>query len=78
LADVLYREARTLFDAVPSRSQYRLIGVGLSNLVDEGQAGLAGDLLDPQATTRSKAERATDAIRERFGKDAIKKGRALR
>ncbi|MEC8295390.1 MAG: DNA polymerase IV [Pseudomonadota bacterium] len=78
LADVLYHEARALFDAVPGPGPYRLIGVGLSNLVPESQAGLAGDLLDPEAATRSKAERATDAIRERFGKDAIKKGRALR
>lgn len=78
LADVIYHEARALFDAIEGHGPYRLIGVGLSNLVDEGQAGLAGDLLDPQAVTRSKAERATDAIRERFGKDAIKKGRALR
>jgi len=78
LADVVYREARALFDAVPSRRPFRLIGVGLSNLVDAEQAGLARDLLDPEAATRSKAERATDAIRERFGKDAIKKGRSLR
>jgi DNA polymerase-4 len=30
------------------------------------------------AATRRAAERATDAIRARFGKDAIIKGRALR
>jgi DNA polymerase-4 len=36
------------------------------------------DLLDPGAARRRKAEAATDAIRARFGRDAIIKGRALR
>ena len=38
----------------------------------------SGDLLDPQATRRAGAERATDTIRAKFGPDAIVKGRALR
>ncbi|MBR9652330.1 DNA polymerase IV [Thalassovita aquimarina] len=78
LADAIYRNARALFDQLPGRGPYRLIGVGLSELCPEAQADLSGDLLDPGAATRGKAERATDAIRERFGKDAIRKGRALR
>ncbi|QIZ80616.1 DNA polymerase IV [Thalassovita gelatinovora] len=78
LADTIYRNARSLFDQIPGTGPYRLIGVGLSELCPEDQAGLAGDLLDPEAGKRSKAERATDAIRERFGKDMIKKGRSLR
>ncbi len=78
LADAIYRNARALFDQLRGRGPYRLIGVGLSELCPEAQADLSGDLLDPGAATRGKAERATDAIRERFGKDAIRKGRALR
>ncbi|MYM55684.1 DNA polymerase IV [Thalassovita mangrovi] len=78
LADAIYRNARALYDQVPGDGPYRLIGVGISELCPESQADLSGDLLDPDAATRSKAERATDAIRERFGKDAIRKGRALR
>ncbi len=78
LADAIYRNARALYDQVPGDGPYRLIGVGISELCPESQADLSGDLLDPGAATRSKAERATDAIRERFGKDAIRKGRALR
>ncbi|MFT5343589.1 MAG: DNA polymerase-4 [Paracoccaceae bacterium] len=35
-------------------------------------------MLDPGATKRSEAERATDAIRQKFGSKAIVKGRALR
>ncbi|MGJ5621083.1 DNA polymerase IV, partial [Sulfitobacter sp. MF3-043] len=56
----------------------RLIGCGISDLSSPEGADLAGDLLDPNAEKRSKAERATDAIRTRFGNKAIVKGRALR
>ncbi len=78
LADTLYRTARALLDQVPQGAAYRLIGVGLSDLVPETAADRSGDLLDPQATRRAGAERATDAIRAKFGPDAIVKGRALR
>ncbi|MFY0615837.1 DNA polymerase IV [Shimia sp.] len=78
MADTVYRTARSLFDQVGNEGPYRLIGVGLADLVPSAQADLSGDLLDPQATQRAKAERATDAIRERFGSDAILKGRAMR
>jgi DNA polymerase-4 len=78
LADTLYRTARALLDQVPEGAAYRLIGVGLSDLVPETAADRSGDLLDPQATRRAGAERATDAIRAKFGPDAIVKGRALR
>jgi DNA polymerase IV len=78
IADVIYRTARALFDQVGPKGPYRLIGVGLSEIVSDTQADLTHDLLDPTAQKRAEAERAADAIRERFGKDAIVKGRALR
>lgn len=78
LADRIYRTARGLYDAEADKGPFRLIGVGLSDLCPEAQADLSGDLLDPDAVRRQGAERAADAIRERFGKDAIVKGRALR
>ncbi len=78
LADTLYREARALMDQVPTGRAYRLIGVGLSDLVTEAGADRSGDLLDPSAVKRAGAERATDAIRAKFGPEAILKGRALR
>ncbi|MCA3505830.1 MAG: DNA polymerase IV [Rhodobacter sp.] len=77
-ADRLYREARALHDAARDPGPFRLIGVGLSDLTAAGDADRMSDLLDPQAVARRAAERATDAIRARFGKDAIIKGRALR
>lgn len=78
MADTVYRTARGLFDQVGDRGPYRLLGCGLSDLIDAGGADRSGDLLDPQAKRRSEAERATDEIRARFGPDAILKGRALR
>ncbi|THH34834.1 DNA polymerase IV [Aliishimia ponticola] len=77
-ADTVYRTARALFDQVSGEGPFRLLGCGLSHLVPAHQAGSAGDLLDPGAEQRERAERATDKIRERFGADAILKGRALR
>ena len=78
LADRIYRAARELFDAAPHGKPYRLIGVGLSDLVAQDQADRSGNLLDPQEAARIRAERASDAIRKRFGSDAIVKGRSLR
>lgn len=78
MADTLYRTARGLFDQVGDQGPYRLLGVGLSDLVPEEAADLSADLLDPQAAQRRRAERATDEIRKRFGAEAIVKGRAMR
>lgn len=78
LADAIYRTAKALFEQVGDQGPYRLIGCGLSHLIDAEGADLSADLLDPDANKRSAAERATDKIRERFGSDAIKKGRSLR
>jgi DNA polymerase-4 len=78
MADRIYRAARELFDHAGTKGPFRLIGVGIADLVGEDQADLSGDLLDPDAGKRAKAERAADAIRAKFGHDAIIKGRALR
>ena len=78
MADTIYRRARAMFDAAGDGGPYRLIGVGISDIVPETQADLEGDLLDPNASKRADAERAADKIREKFGSKAIIKGRALR
>ncbi|WP_273509227.1 DNA polymerase IV [Planktotalea frisia] len=78
MTDRVYREARALFDTVADQGPFRLIGTGLSDLCKADGADLSGDLLDPDAVKRGKAERATDSIRARFGSDAIMKGRSLR
>ena len=78
IADRIYRTARDLFGQVGPQGPYRLMGVGLSDLVGDADSDLTSDLLDPNAAKRTKAERATDAIRAKFGSDAIVKGRSLR
>ena len=78
MADTIYRVARSLYDAAGNTGPFRLIGVGISDLTSAHDADREGDLLDPDASRRANAERATDKIRAKFGTDAIKKGRALR
>lgn len=78
LADTIYRTARNLFDQVGDEGPYRLLGCGISDLCSADAAEVSGDLLDPDARKRGQAERAADAIRDRFGSNAILKGRALR
>ena len=78
LADTLYRTLRDLFEPLEPSTAYRLIGAGLSDLCDASEAERSYDLLDPNAKQRGAAERATDAVRKKFGNDAIVKGRALR
>jgi len=78
IADVIYRTARGMLDQLLTPGPFRLIGVGLSGLLDESKGDQYADLLDPGAQQRARAERATDKIRERFGREAIVKGRALR
>jgi len=78
MADRIYRTARALFEQVGDQGPYRLIGVGISDITPEDEADLTGDLLDPQAVARTRAERAADKIKEKFGPDAILKGRSLR
>jgi DNA polymerase-4 len=77
-ADRIWRAAQEMLAALPPGVAYRLIGVGLSEIGPEAGADQTDDLLDPEAGRRAAAERATDAIRARFGKDAIIKGRSLR
>jgi len=78
IADRIYRTARNLFDQTSHAGSYRLIGVGISNLVSETNSHPTGDLLDPNERNRAKAERATDKIRAKFGSGSIVKGRSLR
>lgn len=78
LTSRIYRAAADLMAPLAGRGPFRLIGVGISDLAGEETADLSRDLLDPQAGRRAAAERATDAIRQRFGMDAIITGRALK
>ena len=78
MADRIYAAAAELLRQAPAQGPWRLLGVGISELGPAEGADRSGDLLDPGAAARAGAERALDAIRARFGEDAILKGRALR
>ena len=78
LADTLYHSLSALLDQLEKGQAYRLLGAGLSDLCPEQEAELYPDLLNIRASQRGKAERASDVIREKFGPNAIIKGRSLR
>jgi DNA polymerase-4 len=79
LADVIFETSRQLLRQVMADkpgAHYRLIGVGVSSLVDAAQADPL-DLGDPDKEKRKAAEQAMDKLRDKFGKDTIQKGRGL-
>jgi DNA polymerase IV len=78
MADVIYTHAKPLLQSVLDKAPFRLIGVGISTLSKVDDIHSMGNLLDPDAGRREQVERAADKIREKFGKSAILKGRALR
>ncbi len=75
-ARVLFATARGLLRPQADGRRFRLIGVGLSGLMEgAGEAGL----FDPQDEARAlTTETAVDGLRARFGKAAVITGRALR
>lgn len=78
LADVIFRAGRKLLKPETDGTAYRLIGIGVANLVTATGGMQMGDLLDPEANRRAAAERAVDKVRAKFGKEMIDKGRGIR
>jgi DNA polymerase-4 len=74
-AKSLFAVAREMLAKETGRAAFRLIGVGLSSLVPDGDA--EADFLDGEARAL-KAEQAADSLRGRFGPRALMSGRALR
>jgi DNA polymerase-4 len=72
----IYQAARTLLAARDVRRAVGTLGVGLSGLVDEeaGQLDLFGESSPPR---NQRLETAMDAIRDRFGEDAVQRARLL-
>jgi len=71
----LFAVTRELLAAEPRGRSYRLIGAGLSDFIDAAD-GL--DLFAEEERRERRGEQALDALRERFGRDAVITGRALR
>ncbi|MEJ2436311.1 MAG: DNA polymerase IV, partial [Pseudolabrys sp.] len=73
LASRIFAAGRELLRREVGQTRFRLIGIGVSNLIDSDGNDLA-DLLDRRS---AQAEHAVDALRARFGKAAVIKGLAL-
>lgn len=73
LADRIFSAARPLLLRETGTTRYRLLGVGITHLV---QATNTPDVesLDATAAARGKAELAMDKLREKFGQEAIERG----
>ena len=76
LAEEIYRVAKDLLEPEISGRKFRLIGVGATRLGSPEKADQP-DFLDPKRQERADIERAMDAVRDRFGGEAIVKGRSL-
>jgi DNA polymerase-4 len=79
LADVIFTIGKKMMQQVLAdkpNTKFRLIGIGVAGLVDELLADPL-DLADPDKGKRKAAEQALDSLRDKFGKDSIKKGRSL-
>lgn len=78
LAHVLYKHACFLLHRSIGNFSFRLIGLGLSHLIDTDVSVADADLLQSETNQRTEIERLTDQIRARFGVGTINFGRALR
>jgi DNA polymerase IV len=74
--DEIYQAALTLLAARDPRRTVGTLGVGLSGLIDgdDPQLDLFGEPAKPR---RERLEAAVDAIRNRFGEDAVQRSRLL-
>ncbi len=55
---------------------FRLIGIGVHDLGPAGPTG-QGDLFGVASPTEGKVDKALDAVREKFGEDAVRRGRSF-
>jgi len=74
LSDRIFRAASVLLDREADGASFRLIGVGVSGLTPADLAD-PPDLADSASENRKDVERVMDRLREKFGHDAIGKGR---
>lgn len=77
LAETYYRNGLALLEKETDGTAFRLIGIGASNLVPADRAD-PPDLLDEARNKQIGIEHAMEAIRDKFGKTALIKGRSLK
>jgi DNA polymerase-4 len=76
LADKIFRVARELLKREVDGTAYRLLGVGIHQLLPADQCDPV-ELVDDGQGKRAKAEHAMDKLRAKFGGGAVAKGRGL-
>ena len=75
LASVLYETGRQLLAREVDGTAFRLIGIGISGLAQASGSHDPVDLIEPEIARRAAAERAMDRVRDRFGRDAVIRGK---
>lgn len=75
-ARTLFAVGRELLAREVDGRRFRLIGIGISDLVDADQ--VESDFFDGEERKALTSERTMDALRARFGSAAVTSGRALR
>lgn len=74
LANVLYETGLQLLAREIDGTAFRLIGIGISGLSEASGVDPA-DLVEPAIARKAAAERAMDRVRNRFGNDAVVRGK---
>ena len=75
-AEEMYRAVEPLLVREADGRAFRLIGIGAHDLVEAGQAA-QGDLFSGSAPGGDRIDEALDAVRGKFGDDAIVRGRGF-
>jgi DNA polymerase-4 len=73
-AEILYRTATKILEKEAVGPAFRLIGIGVTDIVDARDAD-PPDLLHDETEKQMRVERAMDAVRAKLGEGAIGKGR---
>lgn len=73
LADRIFQTGLDLLRKEADGTKYRLLGIGVSDLSDDGKAD-PPDLVDLGSRKRAMAESAIDTLRDKFGKKAVETG----
>ncbi len=75
--DVLFAAAKGLLAREVDGTAFRLLGIGANPLMPAADADQP-DLADPDVKRRAARWAAMEALREKFGEDAVNRGRGLR
>ena len=74
LAKTLYKTAMPLIEKEADGRAFRLIGIGAADLIDDAEAD-PPDLFSETSNRDGRTERALDAVRQKLGEEAIRRGR---